>query len=223
LKQIGMGALQYIQDYDETFPAQYYADGTANPKRWYQVIQPYLKSTQVFICPSDQMDPLPTPPTLPTDGGVSYALNGMSDQKTPFTNDTYTPPCGFWAGAITGDPTTNARYNYDVKLSQAADPAGTFWMADKVSNTNAYLTPGSGFLFASDYLAQLRFLDFGDGGGAMSGFPDDCQNCSRIPPRHLGTANILFVDGHVKAEIPSKFFTWDPTHTYMPSLTLQDD
>jgi prepilin-type N-terminal cleavage/methylation domain-containing protein/prepilin-type processing-associated H-X9-DG protein len=60
LKQIGVAFLQYAQDNDERFPASVWADlplqfpGSAN---WRGVfthgIQSYLKSTQVFKCPSD--------------------------------------------------------------------------------------------------------------------------------------------------------------------------
>ncbi len=51
LKQIGLGALQYIQDYDEKYPTSYI--NTPGQPRWLQVIQPYVKSTQVFACPSN--------------------------------------------------------------------------------------------------------------------------------------------------------------------------
>jgi len=46
--------LQYVQDYDECFPGRYvatvYPDSTYQP--WYDVIMPYLKSTQILYCPS---------------------------------------------------------------------------------------------------------------------------------------------------------------------------
>ena len=52
LKQIGTALMQYTQEYDEKFPysliqskPSYYWQGTA--------IQPYVKSTQLFTCPSN--------------------------------------------------------------------------------------------------------------------------------------------------------------------------
>ena len=46
LKQIGLGILQYTQDYDEHYPS-----GTTMAE-WKPKLMPYLKSEQIFICPS---------------------------------------------------------------------------------------------------------------------------------------------------------------------------
>src|SRR4028118_560172 len=66
LKQIGLGVMQYIQDYDEKFPPTYVSlDGAAGytapavnttpaanaDQGWAQIIQPYMKSTQLLQCP----------------------------------------------------------------------------------------------------------------------------------------------------------------------------
>jgi len=48
LKQIGLAITQYTQDYDETMPLD--SDGTRSFK---QIIQPYIKSTDVLKCPSN--------------------------------------------------------------------------------------------------------------------------------------------------------------------------
>ncbi len=49
LKQIGLGVMMYAQDYDERYPQAY---NYTTAKFWRDTIQPYTKSTQVFICPS---------------------------------------------------------------------------------------------------------------------------------------------------------------------------
>jgi prepilin-type N-terminal cleavage/methylation domain-containing protein/prepilin-type processing-associated H-X9-DG protein len=61
LKQIGLGAMMYVQDYDEKYPILSYLDseqvvppngvGTTN-NCWIFRLQPYLKSSQLFNCPS---------------------------------------------------------------------------------------------------------------------------------------------------------------------------
>jgi prepilin-type N-terminal cleavage/methylation domain-containing protein/prepilin-type processing-associated H-X9-DG protein len=50
LKQIGIGVLQYVQDNDERFPLFDQRNPTIY---WRALIQPYMKSIQVFQCPSD--------------------------------------------------------------------------------------------------------------------------------------------------------------------------
>lgn len=48
LKQIGLGFQQYTQDYDEKYLTQTIATG----QHFGVILQPYMKSTQVFVCPS---------------------------------------------------------------------------------------------------------------------------------------------------------------------------
>ncbi len=43
MKQLGMAAMQYAQDYDGSFPPK---------SRWCDALTPYLKSVQVLKCPS---------------------------------------------------------------------------------------------------------------------------------------------------------------------------
>ena len=53
-KQIGLGFLQYTQDYDEKYPLRYMAMmGNTPTSSWTISVQPYLKSTQLYRCPSD--------------------------------------------------------------------------------------------------------------------------------------------------------------------------
>ncbi len=53
LKQLGLGWLQYAQDYDErVVPWSSTGASTGYAFVWQEVLQPYLKSTQVLKCPS---------------------------------------------------------------------------------------------------------------------------------------------------------------------------
>src|SRR5258707_2630369 len=49
LKQIGLGILQYVQDYDEIMPR---VDATG-AGHWKDTINPYITSYQIFRCASD--------------------------------------------------------------------------------------------------------------------------------------------------------------------------
>lgn len=59
-KQIALGFLQYAQDYDERFPlnpggTEWSGSGTnwlQDPGCWFKSIDPYLKNTQILLCPS---------------------------------------------------------------------------------------------------------------------------------------------------------------------------
>lgn len=57
LKQIGIGIMQYTQDYDEKLPLANTGNiqlGEVVAERpWHVTIQPYVKSTQLFKCPSN--------------------------------------------------------------------------------------------------------------------------------------------------------------------------
>ena len=64
LKQIGLGLMQYTQDYDGLMPLKDVAAGcaggtgnttAAGAKSWRTLIQPYIKSKQVFACPSNTL------------------------------------------------------------------------------------------------------------------------------------------------------------------------
>src|ERR1700753_1071238 len=52
LKQIGLGLIQYQQDFDERMIPLYIDPGFTTTSQWCFLAQPYLKSTQVLHCPS---------------------------------------------------------------------------------------------------------------------------------------------------------------------------
>jgi prepilin-type N-terminal cleavage/methylation domain-containing protein len=70
VKQIGLGIMQYTQDYDEYLPQG--IQPPAYSVRWSSLIQPYTKSTQIFRCPSDS-----------TTTGRSYGLNSNFFSTVP--------------------------------------------------------------------------------------------------------------------------------------------
>ncbi len=93
LKQIGLGIMQYVQDYDGFFP---YVRVLSTPKiNWGQSIYPYVKSTQIFQCPSNPQKDYangmgsngPGYPNAP----ASYAMNDRMGSVN-FTAATVQPP-----------------------------------------------------------------------------------------------------------------------------------
>lgn len=85
LKQLALGITQYTQDYDESFPlsttntATYVAGGPTIG--WADGIYPYVKSLQIFQCPSE---PFPANSSPANAGFTDYYLNknaGDGQQK----------------------------------------------------------------------------------------------------------------------------------------------
>jgi prepilin-type N-terminal cleavage/methylation domain-containing protein/prepilin-type processing-associated H-X9-DG protein len=79
LKQIGLGIMQYTQDYDERYlPAVgtgTHSSGVAlNNTAWTTTIQPYVKSTQIGMCPSGVQRVTPA---------VADGKDGMWEVTTP--------------------------------------------------------------------------------------------------------------------------------------------
>ena len=96
VKQLASGMLMYVQDYDNTFPPRPAAPSAPGPfpcrpcrtdgGAWKGLVQPYVKSQQIFVCPSDRgvpsnyaADPYnlasPKPPRMADFYGSSYCVN----------------------------------------------------------------------------------------------------------------------------------------------------
>ncbi|MDR3710080.1 MAG: DUF1559 domain-containing protein [Capsulimonadaceae bacterium] len=77
-KQIGLALIQYVQDYDESYPMQYWNSGwiPGSTSCYYATyLYPYIKSTAVWTCP-DQPDPSSWAFT-----GNTYALPGSATRS----------------------------------------------------------------------------------------------------------------------------------------------
>jgi prepilin-type N-terminal cleavage/methylation domain-containing protein/prepilin-type processing-associated H-X9-DG protein len=178
LKQIGLGALQYSQDYDEKMVRASYGDGDGdgrsqpNRYKWMDAVQPYIKSVQLFNCPSDSQ-PFGRP-YIPSVYGVgpannanfgSYSINCRGDGRTgPSASDS------------------------DITLSSIEDPAGTLWVGDQ----EAFVTVDA----ASRFVGNNLNFDNTSRPRRMEGF---AWLSSAWVERHLETINVLFCDGHVKS------------------------
>ncbi len=175
LKQIGLGILQYTQDYDEKYPMFQWNGATPSDLdpaySWRRTTFPYVKSTQIYQCPSSvyadrvaydsdntRMAALPAgSPRFP----ASYSINGSGSYigGTP-VSETSAPP--------RYAPTT---------LAAIADPAQT--------------------IVVSEYSWVDNRVNWNDGCATNPG-------CNGLYFKgHLGNSNFLFTDGHVKALKPT--------------------
>jgi len=52
VKQLMLAIMQYVQDYDEKMPTCWTGASTYEHPFWYEKVGPYLKNSQVLLCPS---------------------------------------------------------------------------------------------------------------------------------------------------------------------------
>jgi len=72
LKQIGIGVMQYTQDYDEKYLPRENGAG-----QWRALMQPYVKSTQLFKCPSNTSET--TSNGISANYGINPHISGNND------------------------------------------------------------------------------------------------------------------------------------------------
>lgn len=80
-KQIGLGIMQYAQDYDDRLPMRRWNITNGDVYSWRRTIYPYVKSTQVFNCPSNRGNAIFTDDSDLT----KMATFGLTASDTRFT------------------------------------------------------------------------------------------------------------------------------------------
>jgi len=188
LKQLGLGYIQYYQDYDEKFPA-----GTAGPATWPGAgigwagqIYPYVKSTGVYTCPDDNDTP------VAGESLISYAVNGQLGQTAIILAGAGQPASTVLFSEIE-EPFNNSFVfpeNPSISRLSSAD-FGDNIITAYGANSNTPACCGSG-------------LNGGGGSwvtGPVQGTPNHnpaTDSSQAMQPRHTGGANWAFVDGHAK-------------------------
>ena len=86
MKQMGLGIVQYTQDYDEKYPMGYThlnnSGGAGGYRHWTAMTLPYTKSLQIFVCPSAKEGGL-APTSFVGDNMGQGAPTGQTSQATP--------------------------------------------------------------------------------------------------------------------------------------------
>ncbi len=126
LKQLALGVKQYIQDYDEKYPLT---------TDWGETAQPYLKSWQIFQCPSDKTGNA----SKTTDYFFNARLSGIEEGKLDWISITI----------LMGDGAGDSPPSYH--LSQLPDA----WRKDENSPAWRHLD-GANYAFADGHVKWLR-------------------------------------------------------------------
>lgn len=210
LKQVGLGLAQYIADYDEKLPGSAYGPVAATTKdtgqgyyKWMDAIYPYVKSEQIFICPSDP--------------GARYTYSGnLAANATTHEYGSYGQNGAY---RLAGDAQTPPRSAaYLLSMASIPEPASTVWVTD----TDNHVAEANGsFGFSWDNAATAPTVTTTALG----------RQLEKIVERHLETTNVLYCDGHVKSMKLSKLAQTrsvvDPvdgaTKDVMFSFTIEED
>jgi prepilin-type processing-associated H-X9-DG protein len=222
-KQIALGVLQYINDFDETMPLGKFGSTTNNTSRsatgtvvydWRDAIYPYVKAEQVFNCPDDatngngsgwQYDYIFKSGAV-SDHTGSYEGNGAYYTVSPLTDQR--GPLSLGAGTTIG-------------LSHISSPAVLIFCADATA-TYGKCVP----LFAPTTSHAILASD------AIAGDPARPWNWPIVADNYYGNAsltalagrhpsgmiNVTMCDGHSKALLNTQIVGTLGPNGYSPYL-----
>ncbi len=238
LKQMGIATMQYSQEYDEhlyphrlngvpnplsnanggPYDAAGITGNAANRIFWISLLQPYLKSYDVFRCPSNPAAWVGNSPNTFAAPGAAGA--GYGGENSYGHNDLWLSPAGAYAGTSPAPISVSlASISRPSSIINIID-ASYYGAAPDVTNmtggvVNIKTTPsgtcaaGAGDCSDADFAAAQGpqyasyWMNIGNAnwsasasGGAGTLTPAAAQP---LIGRHLETVNALFADGHVKA------------------------
>jgi prepilin-type N-terminal cleavage/methylation domain-containing protein/prepilin-type processing-associated H-X9-DG protein len=178
MKQMGLGFMMYVQDYDESYPFYQHTDGTvpetgwwynANLWYWMNSIYPYVKNSQIFRCPSS------------LNQGTSYSSLRVANYGVN----------QYVIGSSSSSPIKLAQINTSSETYMIMD-AGQYNLSYAAASSTAPAAGGQAG--SSNYVPGACVFN----GTTMASVSwswqrDDCNTY-----RHLGGVNIAFADGHAK-------------------------
>lgn len=186
VRQMGIAAVMYAQDYDETYPGMWQWSPLAilahspylYPPGWtlQQAEQacetcPYVKNSQIFKCPSQQKQ------YAGAWASYGYAYPTMWGGASPIPNSAYSFPTGPALAAFTA-------------------PASTVMIMD------SGIWAGTATCNASTYPGIYSGCDTKTGYSYPYVYPPTTNPWSAPLPLHSRKVTTAFVDGHVKAMSP---------------------
>jgi len=218
LKQIGLGLIQYAQDFDGWTPGSvtFNQQPSGGGSSWPTMIQPYVKSSQLFVCPSAAATEKVESGIMPASTRAYCGASTNGDQNSPSAPD------------VAASKVASNSYGYNLIQSTAWTTAG--FKSIGSSPTTAVAGPNG---FKTGYLNSNATASIGvfepaieDSTGTIRVFDSmagstGTPNCtvgnsiraisaedrtdryltdtpSKVSNRHFDGFNALFGDGHVK-------------------------
>ncbi len=194
LKQIGLGLIQYTQDYDEQMVLIGSASSSACTSPWGERVQPYMKSKQVFRCPSN-ISEAPVACSDPANRVfANYVANGANYSTAASGGFGYDRPLDqvAWNDAANtirstslaqiGEPTRSivvSEYKGTGNRSNIASTSSTNGMLDPTNHLNM-----TNFLFADGHVKSLRPT------ATMAQNNFNLWASDPVAPANVGTSNL---------------------------------
>jgi prepilin-type N-terminal cleavage/methylation domain-containing protein/prepilin-type processing-associated H-X9-DG protein len=196
MKQIGLGLIQYNQDYDEIMPflnarSQPIPPGNRAERGYELLLNPYIKNWQVYTCPSDS-------------AARGFDVNRCNDGPLAMTlvRRSYGYVCtvdtleGYARGQTPDLNTGMSHTDRAANLAEISAPADT---VSFLETRDGYAGCFDGNAFRNCDGWKLAERKRGQGV-----FPGRCAasfNSNDGLPGHQGRGNYIFADGHAKALI----------------------
>jgi prepilin-type N-terminal cleavage/methylation domain-containing protein/prepilin-type processing-associated H-X9-DG protein len=217
MKQIGLGLMQYVQDYDETYPESMFSADPTQPfwvsftdsPTWDNVINPYIKNGQagtqaadpsiigkggpIFQCPSDGK-PQAAGLGLPGQFRMSYSTASSWNSG----------PGNLKSGLFPnlGDKGPDGRYDATRSMAEVVAPANTIAIVEWPEKSSGSNTPQNiqcyGPMHQQIYDNSANWWD-------NSGVVEAQKPANQ--PSHNGGWNYCFADGHTKWQRPTQTYT----------------
>jgi len=206
LKQIGLGVMMYVQDYDETYPIAYLSVPSSDSisgyttSYWFNTLQPYTKNRQVWFCPTaGRIMASDDSTTQQYSGGYGYNACGTaaisstgSSLWNGFGQSVCDTPGGCGTGGAISYGTVRCTPNGNaVKMSAVTSPSETILITDPASNSTEYTTE---YFYGGSNISYWPQLH----GGPVGPFYGNNPNVTEAYLHPSGGGNYLFADGHVK-------------------------
>lgn len=175
LKQISLGIMQYAQDYDEMICSVEHGG-----KPFSVLLDPYVKSSQIWKCPSDFVNKQAN--------GRTYAMN-VRIGNTRLMGQTLASPIDW-------------QFQQGMHLARVTDPSGTILLGERPNNGST--VPGTS---GTDIACPDNPGGSGQGSGSCRVGPSagTTYGAEQVismgfgsTPIHLEGWNYAFADGHVK-------------------------